>query len=328
MAAQSTTMQSVLQTLGLNPADNDNTVNYTTAGQTPASLLSHTVKKDYIILGVTPEEFIDKHGFGVFDFDNIRRRFGQICEDSQQEMAMERRSKAVEFCSKMIYEVGPEARQVRKKDGDKTWRFMFLYNKNNKLQTKVAFVSTYKADEAQYKIEVEQTKITLSVKTASLLAIIILNRLNEISMTKVPSVILFSLLAGYVFSKDDVNKISEAIRVTSLRVVQVINASCQSGGHYLRDSRLHIAAVASIVATRGVKDQRMKDAIIGKIVKQYLNAKKEFNPRLYEIYAEFGHGSVPSNLSPANLIKLFEHSKSTFKKLPQYKLPLLQEPPQ
>jgi len=50
----------------------------------------------------------------------------------------------------------------------------------------------------------------------------------------------------------------------------------------------------------------MKDAIIGKTVKQYLNAKKAFTPRLYEVYAEFGHGGVPSNLSPANLIKLFE----------------------
>lgn len=117
MAAQSTTMQSALQTLGLNPADNDNTINYTTAGQTPASLLSHTVKRDYIILGVTPEEFIDKHRSAAFDFDNIRRRFGQICEDFEDELAMERKSKAVEFCSKMIYEVGPEARQVRKKTG-------------------------------------------------------------------------------------------------------------------------------------------------------------------------------------------------------------------
>jgi len=70
-------------------------------------------------------------------------------------------------------------------------------------------------------------------------------------MTKEPSVILFSPLAGSVFSKNDVNKIAEAIVATPLKVVQVINASCQSGGYYLRDSRLHVAAVASIVATRG-----------------------------------------------------------------------------
>lgn len=85
-----------------------------------------------------------------------------------------------------------------------------------------------------------------------------------------------------------------------------MNASSQSGGHYLRDSRMHIAIVAAIVATRGVKDKKMKNAIIGKTIKQYLNVRKEFRPRYFEVYAEFGHGGVPSNLSPDNLLKLFD----------------------
>lgn len=306
MATQSTTIQTALQVLGLDPADNENTNNYTTAGVTPASLLTHTVKRDYVILGVTPQEFIEKHGSAAFDFDAIRRHFSLICEDFETALSLDTPSRAVEFCSKMIYEVGPEARQVRKKDGDKTWRFMFVYNKRDRLQTKVAFVSTYKTDEASYKVETEPTKITLSVKTASLLAIIILNRLNAISMNMTPSVILLSPLAGSVFSKDDIPTIADAIHAQPLKVVQIINASCQSGGHYLRDSRLHCAAVASIVATRSIKDKRLKDAIIGKTIKQYLNMKKEFNARFYEAYAEFGHGGVPSNLSPDNLVKLFE----------------------
>lgn len=291
--------------LGLDPADNVNTANFTAAGQTPASLLSHTIKREYVILGVTPAEFIEKHGSAAFDFTAVRRGFAHICENFEEPLAMEVKSKAVEFCSKMIYEVGPEARQVRKKAGDKTWRFLFVYNHGGKLQTKVAFVSTYKADEASYKIEAEPTKITLSVKTASLLAIIVLNKLNEISMSMVPQVALLSPLAGSVSSKDDIPKIAQALGATSTSIVQVINASSQSGGHYLKDRKLHIAIVATIVATRGVKDKKMKDAIIGKTIKQYLNAKKEFKMRHFEVYAEFGHG-VPSNLSPDNLLKMFD----------------------
>lgn len=306
MATQSTTIQSALQVLGLDPADNENTNNYTAAGVTPASLLAHTVKKDYVILGTTPQEFMDRHGSAAFDFNAIRAHFSLICEDFEAQLALETPSKAVEFCSKMIYEVGPEARQVRKKDGDKTWRFMFVYKKNNKLQTKVAFVSTYKTDESSYKVEMEPTKITLSVKTASLLAVIILNKLNGISMNMNPPVILLSPLAGSVFSKDDIPKIAEELNAQVYKIVCVINASCQSGGHYLDDSRLHCAAVASIVATRNVKDPKMKDAIVGKTIKQYLNVKKEFKTTFYEAYAEFGHGGVPSVLSPNNLIKLFE----------------------
>lgn len=242
----------------------------------------------------------------AFDFDAIVQHFAQICEDFGSELTLETPSKAVEFCSKMIYEVGPEARQVRKKDGDKTWRFMFVYNNDGKLKTKVAFVSTYKADDASYKIEAEPTRITLSVKTASLLAIMILNKLNEISMNMDAQVILLSPLAGSVFSKDDIPLMARTMNVTPHKVVSIINASCQSGGHYLKDSRLHCAAVGAIVATRGVKDKRMRDAIIGKTVKQYLNVKKPMNVTFFNVYAEFGHGGMPSDLSPDNLIKLFD----------------------
>jgi len=122
----------------------------------------------------------------------------------------------------------------------------------------------------------------------------------------VPQVALLSPLAGSVFSKDDIPKIAQALGATSTRIVQVINASSQSGGHYLKDSKLHIAIVAAIVATRGVKDKKMKDSIIGKTIKQYLNAKKEFKMRHFEVYAEFGHVGVPSNLSPDNLLKMFD----------------------
>lgn len=88
MAMQSTTIQAALQSLGLDPADNDNTANYTAAGQTPAPLLSHTVTRDYIILGVTPEEFIEKHGSAAFDFEVVRRHFARICEDFEAPLGL------------------------------------------------------------------------------------------------------------------------------------------------------------------------------------------------------------------------------------------------
>lgn len=183
---------------------------------------------------------------------------------------------------------------------------MFLYSNNGKWKTKVAFVSTYKTAEAQYIVDANTTYITVSVKTASLLAIIVLNKLNTISMNQTPSVILFSPIAGSVFSKDDVDTIAKHVGSTPLTVVQRINVSCQSGGHYLEDSRMHVAAVATIVSTRGVKDKKMKDSIIGKTLKQYWNGKKVWYPNYFEAYAEFGHGGVPSNISPDNLIKKFE----------------------
>jgi len=75
MATQSTTIQSALQKLGLDATDNDNTNYY-------RQLLTHTVKRDYVILGVTPEEFIEKHGSSAFDFDAIKQNFSRINDPS------------------------------------------------------------------------------------------------------------------------------------------------------------------------------------------------------------------------------------------------------
>lgn len=66
------------------------------------------------------------------------------------------------------------------------------------------------------------------------------------------------------------------------------------------------AAVASIGATRNLKDEKMKHGIIGKTMKQYISKKKEWDLKEFEIFCSFGHGGVPSDISPDKLIQVFE----------------------
>lgn len=89
-------------------------------------------------------------------------------------------------------------------------------------------------------------------------------------------------------------------------MVNIINTSAQLGGHYLPNSRAHVAACVAIVATRNVKEDKIREGIIGKTLKQYLNVKKQFDENKFNMYARYAHGGVPSHLSPDKLIRLFD----------------------
>ncbi|CAG9822190.1 unnamed protein product [Phaedon cochleariae] len=255
MTSQSITLPNAISNLNIDDADGSSTAVYKTAEILPQSLLSHKVEKDYIMMGMTPQDFIKTHGSSSVDFAQLQKDFTKICMNFSDTIRIDVKSMAVEFCSKMIYEVGPQARQV-KKTGDKTWKFMFMYKVNDKLVVKVAFVSTYKKEEAQYVLEASNQKITLSVRNASLLAMMTLEKLNELAMIQTPSIMLLSPLAGAVFSRDDLTKISAEVNTPVGKIINIVNASYQSGGHYLPSSRMHVSAVAIIVATRNIKDDK------------------------------------------------------------------------
>nr|CAH7755404.1 unnamed protein product [Callosobruchus chinensis] len=53
-----------------NDPQSDNT--YLLAGQNPMEILSHTTDRDYTILGMTPSDFIKKHGSPPFDFRELQ----------------------------------------------------------------------------------------------------------------------------------------------------------------------------------------------------------------------------------------------------------------
>jgi hypothetical protein len=57
--------------------------------------------------------------------DELKRQFKKHCPDYMDPLQINKALKAVEFCSKVIYEVGPESRKVKKGTGDKVWKFVF-----------------------------------------------------------------------------------------------------------------------------------------------------------------------------------------------------------
>lgn len=93
---------------------------YETTGAKPNEIINHMIEKDYVIVGLTPEDFVSKHTGIKFNLNDIKKEFNKHCVDYNQPLAAGTKNEAVEFCSKMIYEVGPETRKVKKGVAEKT----------------------------------------------------------------------------------------------------------------------------------------------------------------------------------------------------------------
>lgn len=226
---------------------------------------------------------------------------------------MDEKSRAVQFCSKMIYTVGPESRSVKQKMGDKTWVFKFPYNTDDGLVVKAAFVCTFKNEGAKYDLTVNNaSRMVLSVRHASLLAIEVMNKITDLCVALNPPTVMLTPLCGAIFSRNDIPKMVTALNISVSEVVRMLNSSCQSGGHYLRDSELAVAALASIVATsklaaKGKNDERTQ--IITKVIKQYLNHKKAYTASIFTALSRYATGGVPTDLEPGKLIKIYNTNK-------------------
>ena len=92
-------------------------------------LFLRKLHKEFAISGIIPNDFIKKHSGLEFDMDELRGQFKKHCPDYMEKLEVNRPSKAVEFCSKVICKIGPESGKVMKETGDKVWKFVFTSDK-------------------------------------------------------------------------------------------------------------------------------------------------------------------------------------------------------
>lgn len=275
---------------------------YSTVGIKPADLVTHTERKTFFITGLAPSDFYARHGGPEFNFAELIEKFQTIYTDYGKNLSFDVASRAVEFCSKMIYEVGPLTRKVTKAGGDEVYKFVFVYSPT---KLTVAFVSTFKSGDPKSDYTSGQ-KIILTVKQAMLLAIKVLEQLNRLGEAQEPPTRLLTPLAGAVFSKEDIPKIARDLKVDSPTILNVINSSSQSGGHYTMSSNMACAAVCAIMSTKGLKDKDIKVSIISKTLRQYLAKQKQWEVGTFEVYAKYAHGGIPDGMEPENLMSMLD----------------------
>lgn len=97
------------------------------AGQRPEEIASQNIEREIVIMGVIPSDFMTEHAPATFDLSDFQIKFKKICRDYGKPLIWVTPFKALQFCSKVLYKIGPESRKVKKSTGDKTWVLKFPY---------------------------------------------------------------------------------------------------------------------------------------------------------------------------------------------------------
>lgn len=298
-----------------NPIKDEIEKTWNLSGVTPATLAGSTMFKSYTLTGITPLEFETAHSATTFDYFELKTKFAEYCKDYNDELNEGTKSRALEFSSKMLFEVGPGLKEQKKTKGDKLVKFRFCYSKkekeediDSKLHVKPVIVTTFR-DNTYKKME-EKGNMILTFKQAGLLAMeTFLKASYYLYMHK--QQIIMTPLCGAVFSRDAVKDIAIGIDVEIPTAIKIINASCTSAGQYLEDSNLGCAIAAMICATKRMSDKSLKSAMISKLVKQYSSQGKQnsFSARRYDVFCEFALGGVPQGLDADTLLNQYENSQ-------------------
>lgn len=282
----------------------DKTTDFSVAGAKPNDLINHLLARQYTIVGITASDFIKHHGGQALDLPELQKQFKSHCPDYMEEIG-NAPSKALSFCSKIIYEIGPESRKVKKGTGDKTWKFVFV----NKNINHAVFISTYKEDSNEFTTTHKPTHMTITLKQAALIAHETFARVVTTALLADGRQILLTPLAGACFSRDDVPLLANDLGESIPDVLNKINQSTQSGGQLLKYGDVDFAICASISATRNLKDESVKKSIVTKTVKQFISCKKIPNKERIAIIARYATGGIPAEYSYDELLKLYDQAQ-------------------
>lgn len=272
------------------------------AGKDPEFCLQHIQKCDIICKGITPEDAIDSYRQITFDVLDLIREFTKACPDFKTGLAKGVKSMSLEFSCLALYKIGPDSRRKSKITSEKKYKLRFIEQD----KASCVFICTFRnVQQPDMQPKFKDGKLILSVKQASLIALIKLMELIKISMAIDPGHVILTPLAGAVYSKQDIFKMAEELKVLPSDLICCINASCQNGGQYLQQSQFHCAIPCVIVGTRNMTNTNARQQLVNKTVKQYLNAKKVPDMRKFQIYSKYATGGIPVAFQYQSLMKNF-----------------------
>ncbi|KAH8324105.1 hypothetical protein KR067_003268 [Drosophila pandora] len=217
-----------------------------------------------------------------FDFKKLCDSFVEICPDFGI-MSDSQNLESLDFANRVIFELGPEMRQLKQSGKDKMWCLNFHGGGS-------VYVYTYtfqKPINGQPRLG--GGKLYLTLKQAGLLAV---QKICDVlpSHQNPREKILLTPLARSVFDPPNIPQIAAELsgllrrEVDPAEVVRAVICSCQSDGFHLEHSQTHIAVVAVGVTTRDFAQRKKQRR---KTIKQYGKHGKVFNLHLYRIYAKY-----------------------------------------
>lgn len=275
----------------------DAQTSYAAAAKKPDSLNDHVISKHWVLRGMTPDELMALHSGTQFSFTELLEEIKAVMPDIAETVTKEMEMFSLEFASLVLFTIGPATRQVKEGQRDLCWAITIPSEDGMSVST--IYIATYKGGPPSImQPKVSNNKITLTIKQASLLALYVVAGVVRIQDD--PKLILLTPLAGAIFCKDDLIKISKDLEMPLHELINMINESAQSGGFYLKHSTCAAAAVCAVVATKNA-EKKVADSIVTKTVKQYHTHKKEMNWKLFDVLAAYATGGVPSGMTRKEL---------------------------
>lgn len=281
--------------------------NITVAPATPREISSHSMEQ-ITIHPMTAKDHLAIYGAAAFDYTSLKKEFAKICTDFDKKPNPEEGSFALSFASEVIYKIGPEARRLNKVSGDKAWRLA--------IDKGYIFIGTFKNGKPPGESPVvKNNTLLLTTRQAGLIAIAVMSSWSRV-LYNVNKTIVFTPLAGAIFSRDDKEELTRVILSKTGELTDddyadtmaIINASCQPGGFYSPMSDLSVAKAAAYTATSNCKEA-LKKSILDKLGKQYTLKSKTFNESKFKKLLRLANGGVPSDISYDKLNAVYNNEK-------------------
>lgn len=234
----------------------------------------------YHMTGVTPSNFLTKH-FGYIDYKTLCSNFSLHCDDFDGDLTNIETNKAMEFCYKILFDVYPRFKLVKKTGRDLKCRFKFMVGD----VAHTVFVGTYKYTKLTPNDRFTATTMSMTLKEAGLIAITTFFKMIPILLSK--DVMLMILFCKAAFSKEKIVDMAAEWGVTLEEALIVVNASSLPGGQYLSESDGTIAALAVYTTTRSMENAAIRERICNETIKEYLDKGKKVDMSLFKKLAKY-----------------------------------------
>lgn len=251
-----------------------------------------------------------------FNLEFYQKAFKTICRDYGDEVKEDSTSTALNFFSKMIYEVGRDALRAKKAGRPGKWIFRFPQESKSTdaageriskpILGCVSVVSNIRGMKVPLPTE-GSLELVLTVKQAQLIAMDTLCKLiHSIGYHSENNRMVLTPMTTDCYTPDDIVKIAAELELTVCKVLQVVNCSAYSGGQHTKHGSLNCALViAAVDAQTRSLDEVDSKALLRTIFRQYRAANKPYDVSVLNVYAKYATGYLPAELLPDNLIKLF-----------------------
>ncbi|AJG39312.1 nucleocapsid protein [Shuangao Insect Virus 2] len=203
--------------------------------------------------------------------EDLTVNFIECCPDFADQLTMGAKSASLNFAWTMLYNVGPASR-ARK--GDCCWTFEMPNKEGSQIKDghDFAVVTMKNTDNARL-----NSNSFMSVRKATFLASMKMSEAANLIRESGPNDVKNYLLTPLTAACFDEKTVMSCSGHYGDDVVEIFNMSCSPFGHLHKKSDADIAIAAAMNAVRNMTDLKVRDSIVGKVIKQYESADKPYD---------------------------------------------------